>query len=133
MLTRTLAPGILPWAIPSVTVNACNGIQPVNVKLVNRIGGACIPISAPPEITIKDISFDGLVTEDWDMNIFRIQPDSNYVLVGLVNAKGLYLDLGETTVFNIIFDYNEADCGQGERAQYFSWDTTLSDRPPVRS
>jgi hypothetical protein len=118
---------------PSVTVNACNGVQPVNLKLANRIAGACIPISAPPEITIKGVSFEGLVTEDWDLNIVVIHSDSNYVHVGLINTKGYYLDLGETTVFNILFDYNEADCNEDEqRAQYFSWDTTLSD-DPVRS
>ncbi len=114
---------------PSVTVNPCNGVQPVAVKLVNRVAGATIPIAAPPEVTIKDISFEGLVTEEWNLNIFDIRPDSNYVLVGLINTEGYYLDLGSTTVFNIIFDYNQATCSQGDRASYIHWDTTLSDDP----
>lgn len=113
--------------IPSVTVDqVCGAVQPVAVKLSQPIKGATIPIEIPPNVTVLDLSFEGLITESWDYNFTEINPGNGYAFVALANSQGLTIPVGITTVFNMTFDAGTAECLVGS---YIRWDTTLMDDP----
>jgi len=113
--------------IPSVAVDqVCGAVQPVAVKLSQPIKGATIPIQIPPNVTVLDLSFEGLITESWDYTFTEINPDNGYAFVALANSKGLTIPVGTTTVFNMTFNAGTAECLVGS---YTRWDTTLMDDP----
>jgi hypothetical protein len=95
-------------------------------KLTQPINGASIPIEIPPEVdSICDVSFDGLVTQDWNFSGYTINYDSNYIHVWLANSLGYRIPAGTTTVFNILFTAPR----QCTTSYYVRWDTALSDDP----
>jgi len=112
---------------PSVAVDqVCGAVQPVAVKLSQPIKGATIPIEIPPDVTVLDLSFEGLITESWDYTFTEINPDDGYAFVALANSQGLTIPVGTTTVFNMTFNAGTAECLVGS---YTRWDTTLMDDP----
>ena len=113
--------------IPSVAVDqVCGAVQPVAVKLSQPIKGATIPIQIPPDVTVLELSFEGLITESWDYCFTEINPDNGYAFVALANSQGLTIPAGTTTVFNMTFNTGTAECLVGS---YTRWDTTLMDDP----
>jgi len=113
--------------IPSVAVNqVCGAVQPVAVKLSQPIKGATIPIQIPPDVTVLELSFKGLITQNWDYRFTEINPDNGYAFVALANSQGLTIPAGTTTVFNMTFNTGTAECLVGS---YIRWDTTLMDDP----
>jgi len=113
--------------IPSVAVDqVCGAMQPFAVKLSQPIKGATIPIQIPPDVTVLDMSFEGLITESWDYCFTEINLDNGYAFVALANSQGLTIPVGTTTVFNMTFNAGTAECLVGS---YTRWDTTLMDDP----
>lgn len=113
--------------IPSVAVDqVCGAVQPIAVKLSQPIKGATIPIQIPPDVTVLDLSFEGLITESWDYNFTEINLDNGFAFVALANSQGLTIPAGTTTVFNMTFNTGTAECLVGS---YTRWDTTLMDDP----
>jgi hypothetical protein len=104
----------------------CGAVQPVAVKLSQPIKGATIPIQIPPDVTVLDLSFEGLITESWDYCFTEINPDNGFAFVALANSQGLTIPAGITTVFNMTFNTGTAECLVGS---YIRWDTTLMDDP----
>ncbi len=112
--------------VPSVsTGHPCNGVQPVMTKLTQPIKGASIPIQMPLNIYVDSISFDGLVTSDWNNNYREISHLYRYIYVELENSSGYEIPIGTTTVFNIHFS-SDAECNVDHPMH---WDTTLSSDP----
>ena len=112
--------------VPSVsTGNPCYGVQPVMVKLTQPIRGASIPIEMPINIYVDSISFDGLVTNDWNNNYREISHLNQYIYAELANSNGYEIPAGTTTVFNIHFT-SDAECYVDHPMH---WDTTLSGNP----
>jgi len=123
--------------IPSVSVQPCEWcrenddtntvrIQPVMTKLSQPINGASIPIEIPPEVdSICGISFDGLLTQDWDYSGYSVNYDSNYIHVYFANTLGYRIPADTTTVFNILF----AAPRECTTSYYIHWDTALSVAP----
>ncbi len=113
--------------IPSVAVDqVCGAVQPVAVKLSQPIKGATIPIQIPPDVTVLELSFEGLITESWDYKFTEINLDDGFAFVALANSQGLTIPAGTTTVFNMTFNTGTAECLVGS---YTRWDTTLMDDP----
>lgn len=113
--------------IPSVAVDqVCGAVQPVAVKLSQPIKGATIPIQIPPNVTVLELSFEGLITESWDYTFTEINLDDGFAFVALANLQGLTIPAGTTTVFNMTFNTGTAECLVGS---YTRWDTTLMDDP----
>ncbi len=100
-------------------------IQPVQLKLTQPIRSAMIPIEIPPGVEICSLSYAGLITETWDFIQETIQPDSGFLVVGLINTTGDLIPVGTTTVFNIYFSTSTL-C---TLSQYIHWDTALSQDP----
>ena len=112
--------------VPSVsTGNPCYGVQPVMTKLTQPIKGASIPIKIPINIYVDSISFDGLMTNDWNNNYREISHLYQYIYVELANSNGYEIPAGTTTVFNIHFT-SDAECYVDH---LMHWDTTLSGNP----
>ncbi len=112
---------------PSVAVDqVCGAVQPVAVMLSQPIKGATIPVEIPPDVTVLNLSFQGLITQSWDYKITEINPDNGYAFVALANSKGLTIPVGTTTIFNMTFNTGTAECQVGSCMR---WDTTLMDDP----
>ncbi|MFH2050221.1 MAG: T9SS type A sorting domain-containing protein [bacterium] len=96
--------------IPSVsTGNPCYGRQPVMTKLTQSITGLSIPIEIPLNIYVDSISFDGLITENWDVKYCEINHPNRFIYVELDNFHGYEIPADTTTVFNIHFT-SDAEC-----------------------
>jgi len=118
--------------IPSVSVKPCDeceigyAVQPVMTNLTQPINGASIPIEIPPEVdSICGISYDGLLTQDWDIKGDSIDYENGWIHVYLANTFGYRIPAGTTTVFNILFTAPR-EC---TTSYYIHWDTALSDDP----
>lgn len=100
-------------------------VQPIQLKLTQPIRSAIIPIEIPPGVEICSLSYAGLITDSWDFIQATIQPDSGFLVVGLINTTGDLIPVGTTTVFNIFFSTSTL-C---TLSQYIHWDTALSQDP----
>ncbi len=113
--------------IPSVAVDqVCGAVQPVAVQISQPIKGATIPIRIPPDVAVLELSFDGLITENWNYKFTEINPDEGFAFVALANSQGLTIPVGITTVFNMTFNAGTAECLEGS---YIRWDTALMSDP----
>jgi len=114
---------------PSVAVSSCDSeciAQPVMTNLSQPINGASIPIEIPDGVdSICDVSFDGLLTQDWDIKGDSIDYENGWIHVYLANSFGYRIPDDTTTVFNIHFTAAR-EC---TTSHYIHWDTALSDDP----
>ena len=114
--------------LASLSVLPCDTdcvIQPVIVDASKPLTAAVIPIEIPANVSICDISFEGLATESWDQNSATVDSASGYVLVVLDNSFGAQIPPGPTTVFNIHFQ-TPVPC---VNSKYIFWDTARYDVP----
>ncbi|UCC45609.1 MAG: M6 family metalloprotease domain-containing protein [Candidatus Zixiibacteriota bacterium] len=114
--------------LASLSVLPCDTecvVQPVIVNASKPLTAAVIPIEIPSDVSICDISFDGLVTEAWDENVVTVDSASGYILVQLHDSFGGQIPPEPTTVFNIHFQ-TPVPCINSE---YIFWDTARYDVP----
>jgi hypothetical protein len=125
-VTSLLSYSLDSLIISTVSVKPCDdgcAAQPVMTKLSQPINGASIPIEIPPEVdSICGISFEGLLTEDWDIKGDSIDYANGWIHVYLANTFGERIPTDTTTVFNILFKAAR-ECTTG---YYIHWDTCLS-------
>ncbi len=97
--------------------------QPVQVQLVEPMQAAVISLDIPSQVEVCDVSFDGLVTDDWNIRVVDADNDSGFVVVALLNTFGEVLPVGTTTLFNIRFNVPTVI---GSESFFIHWDTALS-------
>jgi len=93
--------------------------QPIVVQVSKPLSKAVIPIRIPDNVEVCDVTFDGLLTEAWDLNTVTIEAASGYLVVTLENSVDDLLPPDTATVFNILFQAPV----QCTASYYLSWDT----------
>ncbi|HOD65692.1 MAG TPA: hypothetical protein PKM94_03290 [candidate division Zixibacteria bacterium] len=109
--------------LPSRTVYGGFGVQPVVAKLVAPIRGATIPIKIPAGPEVVELSTEGLVTENWNIALLEIKPDSGFLFIMLANTAGLTIPAGQTPLCNIRYLTGNNSCAGSFS---FRWDTALA-------
>jgi immune inhibitor A len=108
--------------VASTSVSPCDtacSVQPIVVQSSKPLTEAVIPIRIPPAVQICDVTFDGLLTETWDLNDITIDEVEGYILVTLGNSVGAQLPADTSTVCNIEFNV-PVPCNVNS---YLTWDT----------
>lgn len=110
--------------LPS-TVQACGNecsILQVVMSLSQPIRGASIPIEIPDSVAVCSVSTVGLITENWNFNVFDINESERYIFTALVNSHNDMIPPGRNEVFDIYYK-PKAQC---HLVDTIYWDTALS-------
>ncbi|HUV29930.1 MAG TPA: M6 family metalloprotease domain-containing protein [Acidobacteriota bacterium] len=113
--------------VPSMSEAPCDTsclVQPFVVQASKPLTKATIPLRIPDDVEICEVSFDGLITESWDLSTAVIESDSAFLVVRLDNSLGYQLDLDTPAVLFEVHFTAPIPCMTSE---FVSWDTARYD------